>query len=80
MGEAWSPPTEPANIAATQMTSRLAACSVGRLTKTEIAIGIKMPNVPQLVPVAKANAIDTIKKITGKNIASDACSWTTPPT
>lgn len=58
IGEQWSPNTLPASVAAREATSKSGqmACATG------IMIGIKIPNVPQDVPVAKLSVGTTFKK------------------
>ena len=61
IGEIWSPQTAPDRQAATVMTSMV----LGASPKTATAIGIRMPNVPQEVPVANARPSEIRKKIAG---------------
>ena len=76
IGEAWSPQTAPERTAATQTTSMLGSF----MPSTAIAIGIRMPNVPHDVPVAKARPEATRKKIGGRNMMMEACVLTIAPT
>ena len=76
IGEAWSPPTAPDRIAATVITSRFWS----PVPITAMAIGIRMPKVPQEVPVAKARIIATIKKIAGRKTSTLALALTSCPT
>ena len=65
MGEQWSPQTAPAMQAEMQMMA------MGLLmSNTLCTMGIRMPKVPQLVPVAKASRQPTANTITGRNICS----------
>ena len=61
IGEMWSPQTAPDRQAATVMTSMVVALS----PNTATAIGMRMPNVPQLVPVANARPSAIRKKMAG---------------
>ncbi len=61
IGEIWSPQTAPDRQAATVMTSMV----LGESPNTATAIGIRMPNVPQEVPVANARPSAIRKKIAG---------------
>ena len=65
MGEQWSPKTEPAKVAERQtvMISGLIACATGT------TIGIKIPKVPQAVPVEKLKKPATIKMNAGRKPA-----------
>ena len=76
MGEAWSPQTAPERIAATE-TTRMSGAVCPR---TAMAIGMRMPNVPQLVPVAKASPAATRKKSGGRNMTTPALAVTIVPT
>lgn len=67
MGEIWSPHTAPAIHADMEMMRSGAAAG-----NTAMQIGIRMPNVPQDVPVAKARKAATTKMMAGKNICSPA--------
>ena len=60
IGEQWSPQTAPAQHAEMPMMSRLLSAG-----KTAVTIGIRMPNVPQLVPEAKARMQATTKMTAG---------------
>ena len=65
IGEQWSPQTAPAIQAEMQMMA------MGLLmSNTLCTMGIRMPKVPQLVPVAKASRQPTANTITGRNICS----------
>ena len=59
IGEMWSPHTAPERMAATLNTSML------ELPKIATAIGIRIPNVPHEVPVAKASPKEMIKNRNG---------------
>lgn len=76
IGEQWSPQTAPPIHAEIEMILK------GSPTwKTAMQIGIKIPNVPQDVPVAKAKPAAIIKIIAGKNIFNaPALPSTTPAT
>lgn len=63
IGEIWSPQTAPERQAEIPIKN---IGSVG--LNIEATIGIKIPNVPQLVPVAKASNIATTKITAGKNV------------
>ena len=63
IGEAWSPATAPDKIAATFIAKRL----ISFVPRIAIAIGIKIPKVPQLVPVENAREI-AIRKNSGGSI------------
>ena len=65
IGEIWSPQTAPDRQAATVMTSMV----LGESPNTATAIGIRMPNVPQEVPVANARPSAIRKKIAGMSMA-----------
>ena len=65
MGEIWSPKTEPANTADRDRTV-ISGASVSQIVTT---MGIKMPKVPQEVPVAKAKSPATIMAIAGRRDA-----------
>ena len=60
MGEQWSPHTAPARQAEMPMVS-----SVGWSAKMGSTMGMRMPNVPQLVPVANARPSATRKMMAG---------------
>ena len=69
IGEQWSPQTEPArqaDIAITPVT-----LPTGNIFVT---MGMRIPNVPQLVPVAKEIAQATRKMIAGRNLSSPEAS------
>ena len=63
MGEQWSPQTAPAQQA--EMTMMRSGLSVG---KTAVTTGIRMPNVPQDVPEAKARTQATRKMTAGRRL------------
>ena len=64
IGEQWSPQTAPAIQADTQMIARVAFEGSGSVREKALnVIGIRIPNVPQDVPVAKDKA-HAIRKIT----------------
>ena len=67
IGEIWSPQTAPAIQAEIDMMRRASPSG-----NTAIQIGIKMPKVPQDVPVAKAKKAATIKMMAGKSCCSSA--------
>ena len=71
IGEQWSPNTAPAMTA--DMQGIISEGST--LTAMAAAIGNMMPNVPQLVPVAKAITPASMNKITGRKPA-----WILPAT
>ena len=61
IGDRWSPHTAPERVADIPMKN------IGSVTSNiDTTIGIKIPKVPQLVPVAKAKNIATTKITTGK--------------
>ena len=64
IGEIWSPQTAPAKMDATEM-DKIGVIPIP--PNTETAIGIRMANVPQEVPVAKASPKATRKKIAGNS-------------
>ena len=70
MGEQWSPQTAPARQAEMPMI-----CRSGAALKMGSTMGMRMPKVPQLVPVAKASRQATTKMIAGSSMKrpSDAC-------
>ena len=59
IGEQWSPITAPAHTAATAAGSRELPANTGTAT------GMRMPMVPQLVPVAKASSPPTRNSTSG---------------
>ena len=61
IGEQWSPQTAPERQAATEI---IIIVPDGN---TPMTIGIKIPNVPHDVPVAKASPAATAKIIIGQN-------------
>ena len=63
IGDTWSPHTAPAIHADMDMMRSGAAAG-----NTAMHIGIRMPNVPQDVPVAKASNAATMNIIAGSNI------------
>ena len=67
MGEQWSPQTAPAMQAEMQMMLR--GLSAGN---TPWVMGIRMPKVPQEVPVAKARNTATRKMMNGSRYCSAA--------
>lgn len=62
IGEMWSPHTTPERQAEIPMKNRGSPIS-----NMDATSGIRIPNVPQDVPVAKARKIATTKITTGKN-------------
>jgi len=62
IGEQWSPQTEPARAAEMQM-KRSSSGSPGRT----VTIGMRIPNVPQDVPVENARKLATMNIIAGRN-------------
>ena len=64
MGEQWSPQTEPARQEEMEMAS------ISPLGNTLHTIGIRMPKVPQEVPVEKASPAATIKIMAGNTPCS----------
>ena len=67
MGEQWSPITAPAQQAEIPMMS--SSLEAGKIAVT---MGIRMPKVPQEVPVAKARNTATRKMMTGSMYCSAA--------
>ena len=71
IGDAWSPKTAPPRTAEIQIKTALNAAFCANPafsvnpTTIGIIIGIMMPNVPQLVPVANAITADSAKTIAG---------------
>ena len=63
MGEQWSPQTAPAMQAEIHTTAR--GLSMG---KTFWTMGMSMPKVPQLVPVAKASRQPMMKTMAGRKL------------
>ncbi len=63
IGEQWSPHTAPAMHAEIEIIIMFSLLP----EKTATTIGIKMPKVPQEVPVAKARKHPTRKMIAGRN-------------
>ena len=76
IGEMWSPQTAPDRQAATVMISMVDGAS----PNTAIAIGIRMLNVPQEVPVAKARPSAMRKNTAGMNIPMVDSAFTTEDT
>ena len=66
IGEQWSPQTAPDRQAAMEMTS---ISPSGNAWQT---MGMRMENVPQEVPVAKARKTATTKMMTGSRYCSAA--------
>ena len=62
IGEIWSPQTAPDRQADIPIKNKGSPIS-----NIDVIIGIKIPNVPQLVPVAKARKIATTKITAGRN-------------
>ena len=76
LGEIWSPQTAPAMQAEMEMMRKGSAPG-----NTAIQIGIRIPKVPQDVPVAKARKAATRKMMAGKSIwSSEALLATTVDT
>ena len=66
IGEQWSPHTAPAMQADTQIMARVAVLGSGSVREKALnVIGIRIPNVPQDVPVAKDNPHAIRKMIAG---------------
>lgn len=63
IGDTWSPPTAPANTAATVIVAKFISVPV-----TARTIGIKIPKVPHEVPVANASPNATKKNTVGKRM------------
>ena len=61
MGEQWSPHTAPARQA--EMDIMRSGLPTG---KTSVTMGIRIPKVPQLVPVEKLRPMATRKMIAGR--------------
>ena len=76
MGEQWSPQTAPARHAEMPIISRGSpTLKMGR------TMGIRIPKVPQLVPVAKASRHATMKMIAGSMLTRPAeAAYMTPST
>ena len=66
IGEQWSPQTAPAIQAETQIIANGLPLVIG---KTSSVMGIKIPKVPQEVPVAKAKSAAMAKMIAGRKSA-----------
>ena len=76
MGEIWSPHTAPAMQAEMEMMRKGSVSA-----NTAMQMGIRMPKVPQLVPVAKASSAATMKMMAGNSCCSpEALPATTPDT
>ena len=74
MGEQWSPQTAPARHAEMPMNSR------GSLTENILqTMGIRIPKVPQEVPVANARNAATTKMIAGRKLARPAAAESIKP-
>ena len=69
MGEQWSPQTAPARHALIPMMSNSLPGS-----KIAATMGMRIPNVPQDVPVEKARTQATIKMIAGRKFARPAAA------
>lgn len=67
IGEQWSPQTAPARQADMLITPRV--LPMGKILRT---IGIRIPKVPQEVPVAKAMKHAIIKIIAGSRLFKDS--------
>ena len=76
IGEMWSPQTAPDRQAATVIISMVDGAS----PNTAIAIGIRMLNVPQEVPVANARPSAMRKNTAGMNIPMVDSAFTTEDT
>ena len=74
MGEMWSPQTAPARHAEMPIIR-----SSGSLANTGSTMGIRIPKVPQLVPVAKARPSATRKMTAGSMAKSPAAAPSTRP-
>ena len=68
MGEQWSPQTAPAIQAEIARIVRL----LSKPWNAERTMGIRMPNVPQEVPVEKERPTAIRKMIAGRNIIRDS--------
>ena len=78
IGEQWSPQTAPAMQAETQMMASELPLSSGNALRQ---IGIRMPKVPQDVPVAKDRPTAIRKMIAGRKFCRlSADPWTMPAT
>lgn len=64
IGEQWSPNTEPASVADKAMIVRCGATDV----QIDAIIGIRIPNVPQLVPIENERKAATTNIIAGISI------------
>lgn len=74
IGEIWSPHTAPAIQA--EMEMMRSGSSVGN---TAMQIGMRMPNVPHEVPVAKARKAATTKMMAGSSCCKPAALLATKP-
>ena len=75
IGEQWSPQTEPAMQAEIEMIIIFGSVAAKQLT----TIGIRMPKVPQDVPVANERPTAIRKMITGRNIRNPVAECSTSP-
>ena len=62
MGEQWSPNTEPARVAANMMLRM----EISTFSQMGTTMGIRMPNVPQAVPVEKERNAATTNTMAGR--------------
>ena len=74
MGEQWSPQTAPARQADTPTNSRGLVSG-----KILVTMGIRMPKVPQEVPVAKLRAQATRKMTAGRKANRPAAAYSITP-
>src|SRR5699024_8836127 len=74
MGEQWSPATAPAKHAEMPMVR-----SSGSPAKMGSTMGMRMPNVPQLVPVANASPHATRKMMAGSMLNRPAAAPSMQP-
>ena len=74
IGEQWSPQTAPERHAAMEITS---ISPVFALANNGHTIGIKIPKVPQLVPVENARNTATKNMIAGRNIFNAPAEFAT---
>ena len=75
MGEQWSPQTAPAMQA--EMEIIISCGSV--FWNTATTIGIRIPKVPQLVPVAKARNAPIRKMMAGRSAIRFPAAWLMVP-
>src|SRR5574344_803478 len=76
IGEMWSPHTAPERQAEIPIKNKGSPIS-----NIDVTIGIKIPKVPQLVPVANARKIATRKITTGRKELSPSTAFSiSPPT